>query len=80
MLFRSLLKAAINANRQLAELKGSVLSMPNQDLLINGIVLQEARLSSEIENIVATNDELYRAAADEKLTKEPQAKEVLRYR
>ncbi len=75
-----LLRRAIIANRQLAELKGSVLSIPNQALLINGIVLQEARLSSEIENIVTTNDELYRAAADERLTKDPHAKEVLRYR
>lgn len=76
----TLLKAAINAHRQLAELKGAMLSMPNQSLLINGIVLQEARLSSEIENIVTTNDALYRAASDEALAKDPQAKEVLRYR
>lgn len=75
-----ILHKAINANRRLAELKGAVLSIPNQNILVNGIVLQEARLSSEIENIVTTNDELYRAAADESLTKDPQAKEILRYR
>ena len=75
-----ILRNAIRANRHLAELKGSVLSMPNQNILVNSIVLQEARLSSEIENIVTTNDELYRAAADEKLAKDPNAKEVLRYR
>lgn len=75
-----ILRAAIRANRYLAELKGSVLSLPNQDMLVRGIVLQEARLSSEIENIVTTNDELYRADADEKLENNPQAKEVLRYR
>jgi Fic family protein len=75
-----ILKKAISANRQLAELKGLVKSIPNQGILINGIVLQEARLSSEIENIVTTNDELYRAAADEKLTSNPHAKEVLLYR
>jgi Fic family protein len=76
----AILKKAIMANRRLAELKGLVNSMPNQDILVNGIVLQEARLSSEIENIVTTNDELYRAAADEKLASDPQSKEVLRYR
>lgn len=76
----ALLKKAIVANRHLAELKGSVLSIPNQDILVNSIVLQEARISSEIENIVTTSDELYRAVTDEKLSKDPHAKEILRYR
>lgn len=76
----AVLKKTIAANRMLAELKGSVKSIPNQGILVNGIVLQEARLSSEIENIVTTNDELYRAAADENLASNPHAKEVLRYR
>lgn len=76
----AVLKKTIAANRRLAELKGLVNSIPNQDILVDGIVLQEARLSSEIENIVTTNDQLYRAAADEKLATDPHAKEVLRYR
>jgi Fic family protein len=76
----AILKKAIAANKALAELKGAVKSIPNQGILVNGIILQEARLSSEIENIVTTNDELYRAAADEKLAKNPHAKEVLLYR
>lgn len=76
----AILKKAITANKALAELKGAVKSIPNQGILVNGIILQEARLSSEIENIVTTNDELYRAAADEKLTDNPHAKEVLLYR
>jgi Fic family protein len=76
----STLKKAIIANRRLAELKGLVNSIPNQSILVDGIVLQEAKLSSEIENIVTTNDELYMAAADEKLATNPHAKEVLRYR
>lgn len=75
----SLLKKAILANRKLAELKGAVKSIPNQRILVDGIVLQEAKLSSEIENILTTNDELYRAAAEEQ-SKDPQAKEILRYR
>lgn len=77
---KEILKKAIAANKKLAELKGSVNSIPNQGILVNGIVLQEARLSSEIENIVTTNDELYKAAADEKLATNPHAKEVLLYR
>jgi Fic family protein len=75
-----ILKKAITANRALAELNGLANAIPNADVLVNGIVLQEARLSSEIENIVTTSDELYRAAADEKLATDPQAKEVLCYR
>jgi Fic family protein len=76
----AVLRKAIIANRRLAELKGTLTRMPNQGVLIDGIVLQEARLSSEIENIVTTNDELYIAAADENAASNPQAKEVLRYR
>lgn len=75
-----ILKKTIAARSRLAELKGLVNSIPNPGVLINGIVLQEARLSSEIENIITTNDELYRAAADEKLATDPRSKEVLRYR
>ncbi len=76
----AVLKKAIAANRRLAELKGLVNSIPNQGILVNGIVLQEARLSSEIENIITTNDELYKADADAKLVTNPHAKEVLLYR
>lgn len=73
------LKGAIDAHRELAELKGMGPMLPNQDILIQSIGLQEARVSSEIENIVTTNDELYRSYADEGKTADPQTKEVLRY-
>lgn len=76
----AVLKKAIAANRVLAELKGMAQLIPNQGILIDGLVLQEARLSSEIESIVTTNDELYRAAADEHAAASPETKEVLRYR
>lgn len=76
----AVLKKCIAASRALAELKGAGDLIPNQAILINAIPLQEAKLSSEIENIVTTQDELYKAAIDaEKLT-DPQTKEVLRYR
>jgi len=47
----------------LGELKGIAKSIPNQAMLINAVVLQEAKDSSEIENIITTQDELYRALA-----------------
>jgi Fic family protein len=77
---RAVLKQAIAANRVLANLRGLAAQIPNQGMLINSIVLQEARLSSEIENIVTTNDELYRADADPEGKADPHTKEVLRYR
>jgi Fic family protein len=75
-----ILKKAIAAHRVLAELKGLAKLIPNQAMLVDGIVLQEARLSSKIENVLTTNDALYRAAADERVATDPHTKEVLRYR
>jgi Fic family protein len=77
---KAVLKQAITANRVLANLRGLAAQIPNQGVLINSIVLQEARLSSEIENIVTTNDELYRADADADGKTDAHTKEVLRYR
>lgn len=77
---KAVLKQAIAANRVLANLRGLAAQIPNQGMLISSIVLQEARLSSEIENIVTTNDELYRADADPEGKTDPHTKEVLRYR
>ena len=77
---RAVLKKAIAANKALAELKGAGELIPDQSLLIQAIGLQEAKLSSEIENIVTTNDELYRAFADQGQRTNPHTKEVLRYK
>lgn len=76
---RAILRQAIAANRALAELKGAGELLPNQAVLVRVIGLQEAKLSSEIENIVTTNDELYRAFSDENAQYDPQTKEVLYY-
>lgn len=76
----AVLKAAIGANRVLAELKGKAESIPNQSILINSIILQEAKASSEIENVITTNDRLYEAFAAGDRDYDPQTKEVLRYR
>ncbi|MDP1998076.1 MAG: Fic/DOC family N-terminal domain-containing protein, partial [Rhodoferax sp.] len=77
---RAVLKQAIAANRVLANLRGLAAQIPNQGVLISSIVLQEARLSSEIENIVTTDDALYRAEADANGKADAHTKEVLRYR
>ena len=77
---KAVLKQCLAATRALAELKGAGGLIPDQTILINAIPLQEARLSSEIENIVTTQDELFRAALNEAAVTDPATKEVLRYR
>jgi Fic family protein len=77
---KDVLKMAIRANKAIAELRISGHLIPNQAILIQALGLSEAKLSSEIENIVTTNDELYRAFADETTTSDPQTKEVLLYK
>ena len=76
---KEILKKAIKANRSLAKLVGSGKQLPNQSILINSIGLQEAKLSSEIENVLTTNDELYRAFASDKKITDSNTKEVLHY-
>lgn len=77
---KSVLRHAISANRELARLKGYCSLLPNETILLNTIVLKEARASSEIENIVTTQDELYRALAADDRHMTPETKEVLDYR
>ncbi|MEN8135919.1 MAG: Helicase associated domain protein [Thermodesulfobacteriota bacterium] len=77
---KAVLKKAIAANRQLAELKGLANTIPNQNILINSITLQEARSSSEIENVVTTNDKLFEAFSLDSENVDSATKEVLRYR
>ena len=61
---KKVLKKTIQANRALAKLNGVAHIIPNQNILINSLVLQEAKDSSEIENIITTHDELFRAGHD----------------
>ena len=58
---KEILRATIRAHKTLAELKGIANSLPNQKIVINTLVLQEAKDSSEIENIITTYDEIYRS-------------------
>lgn len=74
-------KLSIQANKLLAELKGYCQTLPNPNLLLNTIILQESKESSAIENIVTTQDELYKASlSDIDRIKNPAAKEVIQYR
>lgn len=54
------LKQLAKAHRYLAELKGTAKTIPNENILIDTLTLQEAKDSSEIENIVTTHDDLYK--------------------
>ena len=76
---RAVLRRAAAAGRRLAELKGASAAIPDQTILINTLTLQEAKDSSAIENIVTTNDELYRESLFPELGNDPAAKEVRRY-
>lgn len=70
------------AKEALAMLSGRSIAIPNPGMLINSITLQEAKVSSEIENVFTTDDELYKAVSDSSADPEASAptKEVLRYR
>jgi Fic family protein len=74
-IFRQLSKSS----KYLGELKGIAKTIPNQAMLINAVALQEAKDSSEIENIITTQDELYKALTISG-TYSIQIKEVINYR
>lgn len=76
----TILKALATANRALAELKGRAAIIPNQGILIDTLALQEAKASSEIENIVTTQDELFQAELFPEGSESGAAKEVALYR
>lgn len=78
---KAVLKQLNLANKKLAELKGVALTIPNEDILISTLTLQEAKDSSEVENIVTTQDDLYKADLDLKgsIIKAAE-KEVMNYR
>ena len=76
------LKKLVSASRALSSVNTALKRLPNPYMLINTIGIQEARSSTEIENIFTTEDELFKAISDTR--KEEQAdratREVLRYR
>lgn len=79
---KAVLKQLNQANRRLAELKGVALTIPNENILVSTLTLQEAKDSSEVENIVTTQDDLYQGAAESfsNFVANAATKEVLNYR
>lgn len=73
------LRMLARVHRALAELKGFSDTIPNKNILINAILIKEAKDSSEIENIITTYDELYKSMSRENYSN-PAAKEVANYR
>lgn len=77
---RTILKQLNKANKKLAELKGVALTIPNESILINTLILQEAKESSAVENIITTHDEMYKADAELKsFAMSASTKEVVQY-
>ncbi|MBN2641171.1 MAG: Fic family protein [Victivallales bacterium] len=75
----AVLKKLASAHRYLAELKGIAETIPNEIILINTLALQEAKDSSEVENIITTHDELYKQELFSEVINNPASKEVSRY-
>ncbi len=76
----NILRQTNKSTAALAELKGIAKTIPNQAMLINAIVIQEAKDSSGIENIITTQDELYKALTVNKTRISAETKEVVNYR
>jgi len=76
---KKVLKKLASAHRALAELKGIASIIPNENILINTLGLQEAKDSSAIENIITTHDDVYKADLNIGGFKSLNAKEVQNY-
>ena len=77
---KEVLKKTISASRALARLNGAMRNLPNPGLFLDSIHLQEAKASSEIENIITTNDDLFQSAVSDKKPQDSATKEVLSYK
>jgi Fic family protein len=77
---KKILLKTISAGRALAQLNGTLTNLPNPNLFLDTIYLQEAKASSEVENIITTNDELYQSLVADKKIENPATKEVLSYK
>lgn len=75
-----ILRKTISASRALAQLNGAITNLPNPRLFLDTIHLQEAKASSEIENIITTNDELYKSVIADKKFENQTAKEIISYK
>lgn len=77
---KEVLTKTIKASRALAELKGAIRNLPNPSLFLGTLHLQEAKASSEIEQIITTNDDLYKAVVSDKKFNNSATKEVINYK
>jgi Fic family protein len=75
----SILKKLADAHKYLGELKGVAATIPNPNILIETLVLQEAKESSAIENIISTYDEVYQSNWETLTFSTASAKEVHAY-
>lgn len=76
---KAVLRKAALAHRALAELKGAVNSIPNENILIETLTLREAKESSAIENIISTIDEVYQSSLATEQFVSASAKEIHQY-
>lgn len=76
---KAVLKQCVASRAALAELRLAGQLIPNQSVLVSTIPRLEARDSSAIENIVTTNDALFREASLKDAASDQTAKEVNRY-
>lgn len=77
---KQILRKTISAGRALAQLNGTLLNLPNPTLFLDTIYLQEAKASSEVENIITRNDELYKSLVADRKIENSATKEVLSYK
>lgn len=75
----AVLKKLASTHRALGELKGVMGTIPNQHILLETLILREARESSAIENIISTFDEVYQSNLFSNIFASPAAKEVHQY-
>ena len=77
---KEILRKTIKASRALAQLNGALRNLPNPSLFLDTLHLQEAKASSEIENIITTNDDLYQSFVADKKFNSSSTKEVISYK
>lgn len=76
---KAVLRKTVSAHQALAELKGVIISLPNEYIMLQTLALREARESSAIENIISTFDEIYRSNLQTQTFASAAAKEVHHY-
>jgi Fic family protein len=77
---KNIFKKTVSASRALSELKGAITNLPNPFLFIDTLNLQEAQASSAIENIITTQDALFKASIADAKIEDHATKEVIHYK